>query len=80
MKTLTLSFVALAALAGASSAQSFDGDDQAPYRPGDSMSSGNSDNAPNLLEEVVPSQSEWINGRYGLTKDPDEARRWSEKN
>jgi hypothetical protein len=83
MKTLTVSLIALSAFAGTALAQSFDGDNQAPYRPGDSIESSNEVFVPNTLESTDGTTAggvKWYQGSYGLTTDPDDVRRWSEKN
>jgi hypothetical protein len=79
MKRISLTLAALAAFSGIAIAQNFDGDDQAPYRFDDGPSESSAQTT-NTLESIDSAPSgEWFNGKYGLTQDPDDIRRWDEK-
>lgn len=79
MKTYMISLAALAAFSGSAVAQ-FSGNNQAPYSfdTGPAKQQAVTLDA-NPLESVDP-VIKWYSGRYGMTNDPEELRRWSEKN
>ncbi len=90
MRNLILTFAALGAMTTASFADNtFAGNNQAPYRIG--QPDVTSDVVPLKIkmkhplavitdDSVLPSNNGWYTGRYGLTKDPSDIRRWDEKN
>jgi hypothetical protein len=81
MKKIAVPFVALSAVTGA--ALAFESDNQAPYRPGETIQSPAETFVPKALKSSEGSSTgdiKWYSGKYGLTTDPDDIRRWSEKN
>jgi uncharacterized membrane protein len=79
MKNLSLAFVLLAALSAPSVARN---SACADYRICDNQASSNEnvDAAPLATTNADQENGEWVSGRYGMTKDAKELRRWDEQN
>ena len=76
MKKTFISLLALAAVS--TTAFAFERRDTDPVVNGIN-NSGTMDTRA-LAVEAPKANSEWLYGKYGMTKDPEELRRWSEKN
>jgi hypothetical protein len=90
MKTLALTFVVVSGFSGVAFADGFAGDHQAPYRFGQTDNTSvkqisdtrlkDSYNTQALASPEQEAGTKWYSGRYGLTTDPMDIRRWDEKN
>jgi hypothetical protein len=82
-----LAFLGLAAGASFAAEVNFAGNNQAPYRIGEldvavqeaTVTQEQFLAAPGY-ESAPQVGDEWLSGRYGMTKNPDDIRRWDEKN
>jgi hypothetical protein len=80
-KTITLMAVFASLSSGmiSSAYAQFMGNNQAPYGVNQPDSGTVTDTAPLAGVDVPAKRDVWLMGRYGMTKDPDDIRRWEER-